>query len=102
MIPAEERVLLLPIILISRRRKTHISVPVNHCFRAHYSLYFQIHLLFDLDAFALYFAPKSSKWQILVVLIFTKFLLPRHTEVLEKCQADAFRPIFRGDVWEAL
>ncbi len=90
------------------------------------------------------FCPKFSKWQISIVLIFTKFLVPRHAEVREKCgpvskagqagnkaipggdyvtvvlgvtmsschvppstrgqkcQADAFCPIFRGGVWEAL
>ncbi len=53
MIPAEERIVFLLTFFVIETREVEKIVTVTPCFTACYSLYFYIHLLFDLDAFAL-------------------------------------------------
>ncbi len=53
MIPAEQRIFFLLIVLLLYTEYTHKGVMITPCFTIYYRLYFYIRLLRDLDAFAL-------------------------------------------------
>ncbi len=72
MIPAEERIVFLLTFFVIETREVEKIVTVTPCFTACYSLYFYIHLLFDLDAFALH--PTRN---IFIIPLLTKIHIMR-------------------------